>query len=320
MSALVLGLLLFLSTHSARFFAAANRAQYIDHYGMASGSSPTPSSPSSASHSSSGATARRGSSRCCCGTRPLWTRHLAALLTLPAFVLVAAAYVPGTVIKARLGHPMMAGVKLGARPPDRQRHARRRAAVRQLSRLVDRGLRHFAQDRPRRRAGAPARANQPRRDRGRRGAARVVRLRALPAPVADRRGALWLKPAAALSARRRTRAPRSLPEIPPATASDPAPAAAPKPRSCRSRSTHGVSGAARGCRRVWPARAKGQVTRCGLAAGAPHVELEVCLPPGIDGHAALQLPDVERALEMQPALLEPGAAAIGPTGLMRTSS
>ena len=46
----------------------------------------------------------------------------------------------------------------------------------------------------------------------------------------------------------------------------------------------------------------------------------MCLPPGIDGHAALQLPDVERALEMQPALLEPGAAAIGPTGLMRTSS
>ena len=45
---------------------------------------------------------------------PMWTRHLAALLTLPAFVLLAAAYVPGTLIKARIGHPMVAGVKLWA--------------------------------------------------------------------------------------------------------------------------------------------------------------------------------------------------------------
>ncbi len=45
---------------------------------------------------------------------PLWTRHLAALLTLPAFVLLAAAYVPGSRIKALIGHPMLAGVKLWA--------------------------------------------------------------------------------------------------------------------------------------------------------------------------------------------------------------
>jgi len=45
---------------------------------------------------------------------PTWTRHLAALLTLPAFVLVAASQVPGTVIKARLRHPMLIGVKLWA--------------------------------------------------------------------------------------------------------------------------------------------------------------------------------------------------------------
>lgn len=45
---------------------------------------------------------------------PLFTRHLASLLTLPAFVLLAAAYVPGTRIKARLGHPMILGVKLWA--------------------------------------------------------------------------------------------------------------------------------------------------------------------------------------------------------------
>ena len=45
---------------------------------------------------------------------PAWTRHLTALLTLPVFILLAAAYVPGTAIKAALKHPMMLGVKLWA--------------------------------------------------------------------------------------------------------------------------------------------------------------------------------------------------------------
>ena len=45
---------------------------------------------------------------------PTWTRHLAAPLTLLAFVLVAAAYVPGTRLKAWLGGPMVLGVKLWA--------------------------------------------------------------------------------------------------------------------------------------------------------------------------------------------------------------
>jgi uncharacterized membrane protein len=45
---------------------------------------------------------------------PLWTRHLAALLTLVAFVLIAAAEVPGNAIKASLKHPMVLGVKVWA--------------------------------------------------------------------------------------------------------------------------------------------------------------------------------------------------------------
>ena len=45
---------------------------------------------------------------------PVWTRHLAALLTIPAFVLLVAAYVPGNAIKRVIGHPMVAGVKLWA--------------------------------------------------------------------------------------------------------------------------------------------------------------------------------------------------------------
>lgn len=47
-------------------------------------------------------------------TPPVWTRHLAALLTIPAFVLLAAAYVPGNALKRALGHPMVAGVKIWA--------------------------------------------------------------------------------------------------------------------------------------------------------------------------------------------------------------
>jgi uncharacterized membrane protein len=45
---------------------------------------------------------------------PIWTRHLAALLTVPALVLLVAAYVPGNSFKARLHHPMVLGVKLWA--------------------------------------------------------------------------------------------------------------------------------------------------------------------------------------------------------------
>jgi uncharacterized membrane protein len=45
---------------------------------------------------------------------PRWTRHLAALITLPVFILIAAAYVPGTHIKAALKHPMILGVKAWA--------------------------------------------------------------------------------------------------------------------------------------------------------------------------------------------------------------
>jgi uncharacterized membrane protein len=45
---------------------------------------------------------------------PLWSRHLAALLTLFAFILFAAAEIPGNHIKSKLGHPMYLGTKLWA--------------------------------------------------------------------------------------------------------------------------------------------------------------------------------------------------------------
>jgi uncharacterized membrane protein len=45
---------------------------------------------------------------------PVWTRHVAALLTVPAFILLVAAYVPRNGIKAKLRHPMILGVKVWA--------------------------------------------------------------------------------------------------------------------------------------------------------------------------------------------------------------
>jgi uncharacterized membrane protein len=44
---------------------------------------------------------------------PVWTRHLALLLVLIAFICLVAAYLPGH-IKRRLKHPMLVGVKIWA--------------------------------------------------------------------------------------------------------------------------------------------------------------------------------------------------------------
>lgn len=42
---------------------------------------------------------------------PVWTRHLALLINLVAFISIVAAYVPRNSIKSKFGHPMVAGVK-----------------------------------------------------------------------------------------------------------------------------------------------------------------------------------------------------------------
>lgn len=45
---------------------------------------------------------------------PIWTQHIAVTLNLIAFVLLAAYALPAGRIKARLGHPMILGVKVWA--------------------------------------------------------------------------------------------------------------------------------------------------------------------------------------------------------------
>lgn len=45
---------------------------------------------------------------------PVGLRHFAALLMIPAFILLVAAYVPNNHIKAKLAHPMVLAVKIWA--------------------------------------------------------------------------------------------------------------------------------------------------------------------------------------------------------------
>ena len=114
MTVLILGLLLFLGVHSVRIFAEGWRGAQIARFGE-TGWKLVYSLVSLIGlvvliHG-------YGMSRAdpvLVWNPPIWTRHLAALLTLPAFILLAAAYVPGNRIKAALGHPMILGVKVWA--------------------------------------------------------------------------------------------------------------------------------------------------------------------------------------------------------------
>lgn len=114
MWALILGLIIFLGAHSVRIFAEGWRRQQIVRlghntyrglyalvsiigfalivwgFGLARGN-PT-----------------------VIYTTPVWLKHLNALFTIVAFVLVAAAYVPNNTLKEKIGHPMLAGIKLWA--------------------------------------------------------------------------------------------------------------------------------------------------------------------------------------------------------------
>ena len=114
MTTLVLGLLIFLGVHSVRICADGWRGRQLARlgemrwkvlYSLASiagfvllcwGYGQTRAAPMAV------------------WNPPLWTYHVSALLTALAFILVAASYVPGTRIKAAVGHPMVAGVKVWA--------------------------------------------------------------------------------------------------------------------------------------------------------------------------------------------------------------
>ena len=114
MLALVIGLLLFLGVHSTRLFAAQWRTRQVAKMGL------LPFKGAYALLSLIGlgliiwGYGEVRMERTWLWISPVWTRHLAALLTVPAFILLAATYIPRTHIKARVGHPMLLGVKFWA--------------------------------------------------------------------------------------------------------------------------------------------------------------------------------------------------------------
>lgn len=114
MSALVLGLVLFLGVHSVRIVGEGWRGRVIGRLGFNTwkGLYSVVSLVGFALIVWGYGLARQ---------QPVWLwnppvamRHLASLLTLGAFVLLVAAYVPGNGIKAKVHHPMVLGVKLWA--------------------------------------------------------------------------------------------------------------------------------------------------------------------------------------------------------------
>ena len=112
MGLLIAGLILFLGVHSTRIFADDWRAERIGRMGE----KPWKAVYSLASIAGF-ALIVWGYHGARHDPTVLWTspyamHHVTAFLMLPAFILVVAAYVPGTRIKAAVGHPMLAGTMI----------------------------------------------------------------------------------------------------------------------------------------------------------------------------------------------------------------
>ena len=114
MTALILGLLLFLGLHSVRIVAEGWRGRTIARVGEGPWKGVyTLLSVAGLALIVWGFGQARADPTVLWAP-PVWTRHLAALLMLVSLVMLAAAYVPGNQLKARLHHPMVLGVKVWA--------------------------------------------------------------------------------------------------------------------------------------------------------------------------------------------------------------
>jgi len=114
MTYLILGLVVFLGSHSLRIFAEGWRTRMIARLGP-NGWKGLASLVSLAAFVLlvwGYGQARQATT--ILYSPPLFLHHVTALLVLISFVLLAAAHVPANHIKAAVGHPMVAGVKLWA--------------------------------------------------------------------------------------------------------------------------------------------------------------------------------------------------------------
>lgn len=115
MAALVLGLVLFLGVHSTRIVAEGWRTGMVERLGE-KGWKALYSMLAIAGFVLIvwGYGLARQNPTVLWNPPPVGLRHAVSLLTLIAFVLLVAAYVPGNHLKAKLRHPMILGVKVWA--------------------------------------------------------------------------------------------------------------------------------------------------------------------------------------------------------------
>ena len=114
MSLLILGLVLFVGVHSLRIFAEGWRNAQLARFGEQRWKGLYSAASLAGFVLLAWGFGEARTAAPVLYAPPVWARHAAALFTLPAFVLLAAAYVPGTRIKAAVGHPMVAGTVLWA--------------------------------------------------------------------------------------------------------------------------------------------------------------------------------------------------------------
>jgi len=111
---LIAGLVIFLGSHSIRLFADGWRSRQIERIGAG----PWKGLHSLVSILGFGLIvwgfSMAKTTPVLLWVMPHWTRHLTMTLMLLSFILLAATYVPANWIKAKVGHPMLAAVKVWA--------------------------------------------------------------------------------------------------------------------------------------------------------------------------------------------------------------
>lgn len=111
---LIAGLLLFLGVHSVRIFAEGWRTRQLARLGEARWKGLYSLASALGLGLIAWGVGLTRAEPVIVWAPPLWLRHLGFLLTLLAFILLVAAYVPANRIKRFFGQPMAAGVALWA--------------------------------------------------------------------------------------------------------------------------------------------------------------------------------------------------------------